>query len=411
MTTNASALATASEQHTAPKWSARIPELDGIRGSAIAMVLLWHYLMLGPRFSPTPGTFLSRLMVWQRLTWTGVDLFFVLSGFLIGGILIDARKSDNYFRVFYTRRFFRIVPVYLTVLVICPLLLRVAERVYLSDYSFLNSGSGPWYCYLTFTQNFWMAGANTIGSNMLSITWSLAIEEQFYLVLPLLVRFLSEKSLLILVVTGICLAPIFRTAILFASPGNSIAPFVLLPCRADALLLGVLATILLRKEQYREVFRKSGRYFAVVFALLLCGLAVLAFRFSYPFWPVMQGIGYSWVAFFYATVLVFALTRRDGLVGRFFRNSLLRRLGTLAYCTYLIHQTVQGLVFALILRRPPKIDDMNGLLCALGSLFMTLLVASVSWRYFESRLIGMGHRVNYGVRERQPISLSQLQAG
>jgi len=110
MTTNASALATASEQSAAPKWSARIPELDGMRGSAIAMVLLWHYLMLGPRFSPTPGTFFSRLMVWQRLTWTGVDLFFVLSGFLIGGILIDARKSGNYFRVFYTRRFFRTSP-------------------------------------------------------------------------------------------------------------------------------------------------------------------------------------------------------------------------------------------------------------------------------------------------------------
>lgn len=88
----------------------RIPELDGIRGVAIGLVLLWHYA-IGP-IQAIPGTFLAYLQACGRLTWTGVDLFFVLSGFLIGGILLDSRDSPNYFRGFYWRRFFRIVPLY-----------------------------------------------------------------------------------------------------------------------------------------------------------------------------------------------------------------------------------------------------------------------------------------------------------
>src|SRR6267154_1957689 len=90
--------------------SGRIPELDGIRGIAIGMVLIHHYFFQ-PIAAP-PATLLSYVQAATRLAWSGVDLFFVLSGFLIGGILLDARTSSNYFPVFYTRRFFRIVPIY-----------------------------------------------------------------------------------------------------------------------------------------------------------------------------------------------------------------------------------------------------------------------------------------------------------
>ena len=92
--------------------SGRIPELDGIRGIAIRMVLIAHFFLVVSR----PGSGLAYALVPLRLDWSGVDLFFVLSGFLIGGILLDARESSNYFRVFYTRRFFRIVPIYAVLL-------------------------------------------------------------------------------------------------------------------------------------------------------------------------------------------------------------------------------------------------------------------------------------------------------
>src|SRR6266446_8851176 len=103
--------------------SGRIPELDGIRGIAIGMVLIAHFFLVVSR----PGSGLAYALVPLRLDWSGVDLFFVLSGFLIGGILLDARESSNYFRVFYTRRFFRIVPLY------AVLLFTVALAMYLSS--------------------------------------------------------------------------------------------------------------------------------------------------------------------------------------------------------------------------------------------------------------------------------------
>src|SRR5260370_41846538 len=96
--------------------SGRIPELDGIRGIAIGMVLIAHFFLVVSR----PGSALAYALVPLRLDWTGVDLFFVLSGFLIAGILLDARGSSNYFRVFYTRRFFRIVPIYAAFLLCLP---------------------------------------------------------------------------------------------------------------------------------------------------------------------------------------------------------------------------------------------------------------------------------------------------
>src|SRR6202166_1749030 len=91
-----------------PLLSGRIPELDGLRGLAIGMVLMAHHFMIVSR----PGFALAYSLVPLRLDWTGVDLFFVLSGFLIGGILLDAPESSNYFRVFYIRRFFHSVPIY-----------------------------------------------------------------------------------------------------------------------------------------------------------------------------------------------------------------------------------------------------------------------------------------------------------
>lgn len=101
---------------TAWRLSGRIPELDGVRGLAIALVLFLHLF----NFSTKLASFWARSLVPFRLSWTGVDLFFVLSGFLIGGILLDARESTNYFRVFHVRRFFRIVPIYVAVLLIFP---------------------------------------------------------------------------------------------------------------------------------------------------------------------------------------------------------------------------------------------------------------------------------------------------
>ena len=169
-------------------------------------------------------------------TWSGVDLFFVLSGFLIGGILIDAKGSEHYFRTFYIRRAFRILPIYT---VACLAYFPVAR---LTAYAFHAAGmkaAMPWYIYATFTQNFWLANGRWYV--WLSPTWSLAIEEQFYLTLPLLIWMLPARNLRKTLIAGVAAIFVFRYAMFLHYPKWSPAAFyVLAPFRADGLLMGVI---------------------------------------------------------------------------------------------------------------------------------------------------------------------------
>src|ERR1700722_14219468 len=176
----------------------RIPELDGIRGIAIAMVGVYHYFVQPMQF--VPGSALAYLKAACRLTWSGVDLFFVLSGFLIGGILLDSRDRPDYFRSFYTRRFFRIVPIYAATLMLTHPLM---------GWSGMHQ-VGRWWVYPLFLQHFWMAAASDFG--LWGVTWSLAVEEQFYLTLAAIIRYL-RSTLPWVIGAGIVGAPIIRVVL------------------------------------------------------------------------------------------------------------------------------------------------------------------------------------------------------
>ena len=153
----------------------RIPELDGLRGVAILLVLFCHYV--SSVVNLPIHTFGSRLVILLNLTWSGVDLFFVLSGFLIGGILLEVRDSPRYFRTFYGRRVFRIVPIYALMLMFYWVSKAVARSG--PAIAWLFDKPLPWIAYATFTQNIGMAWVHFFGAMPLAITWSLAVEEQF----------------------------------------------------------------------------------------------------------------------------------------------------------------------------------------------------------------------------------------
>ena len=375
--------------------SGRIPELDGLRGLAIGSVLIWHYFMV-----PTvtaPGTPLSYALVFGRLTWSGVDLFFVFSGFLIGGILLDARKASNYFQVFYTRRFFRIVPIYAAVLLTVPTFLFLAQRM--RHGTWLTPAHPPWYFFWTFTQNFWMVRAMDFGGNALGVTWSLAIEEQFYLTLPLIVRFFTGRKLWAWVLGGICMAPLARVAIRLIWPHNWIAGFVLMPCRADALLLGVLAAILIRDDAWRDRIRSNNLFFAILMPILLIGIGFLGWKSPAFTDSIMRTFGYTWLALFYVSVLLFSVTRPNIFISRALRFKWLGWLGGIAYGTYLLHQAILGFLFRYFWGHFPQITNALTFLTALAALALTLVAARLSWRYFESPLIRLGHRSSYTFAE------------
>jgi len=177
--------------HEAPLLLAgRIPALDGLRGVAILLVLLWHGLFEMNANSRV----LSGLLALGKLSWSGVDLFFVLSGFLIGGILLDAKDSPHYFTTFYIRRAYRILPLYFAVIGVAYSIGHLS-----TDFGWLGADLAtmkiPWASYPTFTQNLWMAYLGTYGSFTLAATWSLAVEEQFYLTAPLLIRKVGQHVL------------------------------------------------------------------------------------------------------------------------------------------------------------------------------------------------------------------------
>jgi len=187
--------------------SRRVPELDGLRGVAILLVLIYHGIsdVLPPSGLP------ARLMAVGRLGWSGVDLFFVLSGFLIGGILLDVRPSPNYFKTFYLRRAYRILPIYGVSMVLFSL--RFIRPGGVASLGVFSQSPIPWLSYVTFTQNLWMAALGSFGVGALAATWSLAVEEQFYLTAPLIVRKVDPKRLVLILLMVVAGSPLLRTVL------------------------------------------------------------------------------------------------------------------------------------------------------------------------------------------------------
>src|SRR6267154_983284 len=250
----------------------RILQLDGLRGMAVILVVLYHYSL--DLVLPT-GSFLTYLKIPFRMGWCGVDLFFVLSGFLIGGILLDARESPRYFQTFYSRRFHRILPLYYIWI----------GAYFLIAFTLLPHSSGSFKIepekwtivptYIFFVQNLVKKRLSWIAAAWLSPLWSLAVEEQFYLVMPFLVRFFPRRWLLVSLFAAIAGAPLARIIVFHWDAGHT-AQYVATPCRADALAMGVLLALGWRNESWKSRFMRARKLLYVVVFMLLIPVVYLA---------------------------------------------------------------------------------------------------------------------------------------
>jgi peptidoglycan/LPS O-acetylase OafA/YrhL len=365
--------------------SKRIPELDGLRGIAISLVLFGHYFVNPWR--TIPGSYGAYLQSALRLTGIGVDLFFVLSGFLIGGILLDKRSSGNYFRAFYARRFFRIFPLYYSVL--CAFLLVAIFLPHLSDW--LLKDSVPTWSYFAYIQNYLMGARGHFGPNFLGITWSLAIEEQFYLTLPLLVWLLKPRYLGGLLIAYVIAGPVIRYVEYRHS--GTFGVYVLTLGRADALLFGVLIAMAYRTPALWDSLQAHSRSLWTAFVFLLLGMIPIALK---PRSLLVDSIlRPSWVIMVFGCLLVLSLSPTNARMNRILCNPQLRQLGLYAYCLYLIHQAILGLCYAAFRNSGPMILTIWGCWIPVLALFISCGVAVASWRYFESPLLKVGHRVGY----------------
>src|SRR5882724_871717 len=375
------------------KLSRHIPELDGIRGAAIGMVVFYHYLV--ETAVVQRGSLSWYLLVPARLGWTGVDFFFVLSGFLIGGILLDARNARNYFPVFYARRFFRIVPIYAIFLFSLLLLTTLERAAVLPQWPWITRDALPWYSYLFLVQNFWMGLTNSLSSPAATITWSLAVEEQFYLTFPVLVRFLSGKRLLQVVLEMIFLTPLVRAGLYLLKPNLSQAWFVLMPCRADALLFGVLVAIAIRNASWKDWLERHRKLLLLSIVLLLVVIPLATHMYYVAYGLETASLGLTAIAALYALVLAYVLIFPRSILGWFLRLKALTWLGSIAYGVYLFHQAILYLTFGLVFSRPPTISSVREFFACVVAFGLTVTLCRLSWRFIEKPLIDVGHHLSY----------------
>ena len=373
----------------------RLIELDGLRGFALVMILVYHSVSQEGEYPA--GTFLAYLQRSVGMGWTALDLFFVLSGFLIGGILMNARESGSYFKTFYARRFFRIVPVYFAWVLFYILLIAFAADEVVK---FSNSGLRPplnfsvWSHFL-FLQNSFNLQLYGLAGAWFGHLWSLAVEEQFYLVAPLVVRLVPPRYLKWVLGTVVLLAILARLyfRLVLDSPATLITTRTV--CRMDALAMGMLAAIAVRSETGRRWLDQHLPELRFLLAALAVGV-LMFFFFSYgSSTGGMQSIGFTWMAAFYAVVLLLAVQNRTGWLAAFLRTPLLLELGSVSYCVYLIHLVVNVSLHALLLHHPPRISTLSGVLVTLFAIGITYSIAKLSWIYFEGPLQRRGHAFKY----------------
>jgi peptidoglycan/LPS O-acetylase OafA/YrhL len=361
----------------------RMPELDGLRGLACLMVVVFHYVQF-PSNAGTSAFVLNRCLT---LAWTGVDLFFVLSGFLLGGICMDNRHASNFFRVFYTRRTCRIFPLYFAWLGLSAAFLIAQAPLW--DRQMINQI--PLWAYPVYLQNLFMASANHFGPPVLAPTWSLAIEEQFYLILPALIYFTPQRWLPALAGCLIVSGVVCRWILLVCFAHYSFAPFLLLPCRWDALFLGVLGAWLVRHHAISIAEGRSVLWVAL--AVLSGGMILFSMRGSWAFSPWLVRLGYTWFAMFYLCLILLAL--HSPLLSWIARRKSLMWLGGLSYGIYLFHEGASELFCHLFGQSDQKITSWPSATVALLAFIATLATAWASYRYFEAPIIKLGHSWKY----------------
>lgn len=380
--------------------SKRIPQLDGIRGIAIILVMIWHYVFgwwMDAPISPDPHSILAKIFHLLSFSWSGVDLFFVLSGFLIGGILIDNRESDNYFQTFYVRRIFRILPLYYAVLVI-GLLLYPGKLATSSDVI-------PIGWYLTISQNIYTVFCDP-KDQWFGYVWSLCVEEQFYLCLPLLIWLLPKRTIRPVCVFLVLVA-IMTRCVMARQHIPYLSIYVFSPARMDALFIGVICAGIYRDETAKLWLTKNTNILYGALFLFGAAISMLLYKnYNITSMP-MTTIGYTLIALFYATFLLIAVTERQGPVVALTKLRPLRRMGILAYFIFLTHYFVPFYVFRFLHR---SFDTASFLDWALLFFSGTLVVAAaeVSWRLFEAPLVAIGHRLaSYHSTSRSPPAMDR----
>lgn len=372
--TGASPGQAASATTAASVWSGHIPALDGIRGLGVILVLFFHYgsstMALGVGTSVLQAT---------GIGWSGVDLFFVLSGFLITGLLYDAKGKPHYFKNFYARRTLRIFPLYYFAAVVVIIL------AVITGYGILGGSNPIWV--LLYVGNFQMAIEG--GGSILDHFWSLAIEEQFYLLWPMIVLSLSRGKLMLVAAAMIVISPLVRT-LLVLNDALELAVYVLTPARMDGLAFGALIALLVRGPKgIAPLVPWAGRLGVTSAAAFL--VIVIARRDFSTSDPVILTAGISLLTIMYASLLVLSLSFRP--LQLVMELPVMRWFGKYSYGLYVWHPIVNIILLHSPLTEQIGADTLLEVVALVVFAFIaSILVTLASYRFLEAPLLRLKSR-------------------
>ena len=364
-----------------PNLQGHLPVLDGVRGIAILMVILFHTTIIKASAPIDDYYFMI-----GKSAWLGVDLFFVLSGFLITGILYDTKGSKRYFKSFYLRRTVRIFPLYYAVVFFC--LFVASDLPFFGDPGVPDPWPDRWW--------YWLYGSNFLVAKegfrhiILGPTWSLAIEEQFYLVWPLLVFFFSRKSMMVVSASCILLSVILRI-VLFNDGVHPTSIYVMTPTRLDGLASGAFVALAARGPRGLQGLIPWAYGLAAILTPIV-GYFLCIGHLNKKL-PNMILYGYVSVALLFAALFVLILRQRPGsLLYKIFSSRFLCIFGKYSYALYLFNRPLVGLVdkYLFNYRDFPRIWGSS----IPGQIVYTLIItaisfamAIVSWHIFEKHFL------------------------
>ena len=355
----------------------RIREIDGLRAIAILSVVAWHYI--GASADAGSASLLWRVTIFGR---SGVDLFFVLSGYLITSILLRNRDASNFFSTFYARRAFRILPIYYVIV-----------GMYVLGKSFnlagiLFEGTIPTWTYVVGLQNFWMTFEKTYGAFWLGGTWSLAIEEQFYLLFPMLVFWLSLRRLRLVLLALMIACPLLRIwAYCYGEPFAGYGYYFLTAFRADNLAVGALIAwyeVTGTSRHVTEIARKT----LIVSACLFPVYAALIGRHTDMHMALW---GHTYLALLYGSLLFMTLQNTGASRLAFLRSKPAAFFARISYALYLVHTSIL-LSLSILLGVPRDVSTWPGRWLAFAAFFLSVALCWLSFKLLEQRLIGFAHR-------------------
>ena len=352
-----------------PEWlPAFIPAFDGLRGIAILAVILYHCQPL------LQGTFLEKFVVWG---WSGVNLFFVLSGFLISGIILDSGASSGFYKNFYARRSLRIWPVYLMLLFLHYFFFPFVFSGY--RWMWHVASAAPWLYMLLFVQNLWpIALPGSIGP-----TWSLAIEEQFYLFWTPIARRLPPRWLLLAAAAMLATSPLVR---LYCGAHFTATNTL---THLDGLAVGSLLAIALRVFAWPlGAWKWISRGALAVGA---CGVALMLNRGS-AFTDSLLAIGFGGMLL---TALLGQESARPSLYCRALSWSPLAFVGKISYGLYVTHILVFSILGGYVDKPLVHYGVAGNLAIVAIRTAAAIGVAALMWFYFEKPILGLKRYFNF----------------